>query len=95
MPSHDLAALAEVVTALKQALSEHLVAVILFGSRARDRLQESSDWDLLVIARDLPVKILARHLLLKNVLPCGLAGARRRLGQDTKGIRGGAAITVS
>ena len=69
MSSPDLATLQEVVTALRQALSQRLIAVVLFGSRARGEAQETSDWDLLVIARDLPAKTLARHLLLKNALP--------------------------
>ena len=69
MSSHDLAAVQEAVTAFKQALPNRLIAVVLFGSRARGEAQETSDWDLLVIARDLPAKTLARHLLLKNALP--------------------------
>jgi hypothetical protein len=46
-----------------------LLAVILFGSRARGEATETSDWDLLVIARELPTQTLARHILLKNALP--------------------------
>jgi predicted nucleotidyltransferase len=69
MSSVDPAALQEAVIALRQALSKRLIAVVLFGSRARGEAHETSDWDLLVIARDLPAKTLARHLLLKNALP--------------------------
>ncbi len=43
--------------------------MILFGSRARGEAQPDSDWDLLVIARDLPKGTLSRHSLLKKALP--------------------------
>lgn len=58
-----------VIDALKQALSDNLVAVVLFGSRARGEADENSDWDLLVIARHLPEKPFKRHLYLKKMLP--------------------------
>lgn len=58
-----------VVESLKQALNDNLIAVVLFGSRARGEADESSDWDLLVIARDLPQKLFQRHLHLKKMLP--------------------------
>ncbi len=61
--------LAEVVAALKQGLGDSLVSVVLFGSRARGEADEASDWDLLVIARYLPDKVMDRHLLLKQMLP--------------------------
>ena len=61
--------LAEIVQALRQGLSEDLVAVALYGSRARGESGPESDWDLLVIARDLPEKPLQRHFRLKTMLP--------------------------
>lgn len=69
MSSQDRIAIQEVVTALRQTLGRRLLAVILFGSRARGEATETSDWDLLVIARELPTQTLARHILLKNALP--------------------------
>ena len=59
----------EVLAALKQGLVDRLVAVVLFGSRARGDAHEASDWDLLLIARDLPPKPFQRHLYLKRMLP--------------------------
>lgn len=59
----------EVVIALRNALNEDLLAVVLFGSHARGEAAEFSDWDLLVIARRLPERTLERHFLLKNLLP--------------------------
>ncbi|WP_447975013.1 nucleotidyltransferase domain-containing protein [Nitrospira sp. Kam-Ns4a] len=41
------------VASLAQRLGPDLVAVVLFGSRARGEAREDSDWDLLVIARHL------------------------------------------
>ncbi|HEX9922537.1 MAG TPA: nucleotidyltransferase domain-containing protein [Anaerolineae bacterium] len=70
-PNHKDAAsqIMPVIDALKQALGESLVSVILFGSRARGNATETSDWDLLVIARHLPEKPFERHLHLKNIVP--------------------------
>ncbi len=61
--------LPEVISALKGGLGDGLVALVLFGSRARDEADESSDWDLLLMAHHLPAKTLERHLLLKSLLP--------------------------
>jgi uncharacterized protein len=55
--------------ALQEALGERLVGVVLYGSRARDDARPGSDWDLLVVARDLPQGTMARHLALKRALP--------------------------
>jgi len=65
----NLSPMKPVIDALKQALSDNLVAVVLFGSRARGEADENSDWDLLVIARQLPEKPFKRHLYLKIMLP--------------------------
>lgn len=61
--------ISEVVTALRQSLGDDLIAVVLFGSRARGEADEASDWDLLVIARQLPKQAFRRHLQLKTALP--------------------------
>ncbi len=58
-----------VIDALRQALKERLVAVVLFGSRARGDAAESSDWDVLVIAEGLPEKTLERYFAIKPLLP--------------------------
>jgi len=56
------------VGALQEALGEGLLAVVLFGSRARGDAGETSDWDLLVIAEDLPQRLLERQQLLGQTL---------------------------
>jgi uncharacterized protein len=64
-----LAPLAQVVAALHRALGDDLVGVAVFGSRARGDASEESDWDLLLIARNLPERTLERHFWLKSLLP--------------------------
>jgi predicted nucleotidyltransferase len=61
--------LSPVLTALKGVLGERLIALVLFGSQARGEGNETSDWDLLLIATDLPLGSLKRHLVLKRALP--------------------------
>ena len=62
------------VESLKAAFGERLVSVVLFGSRARGEDSRDSDWDLLVIAEELPPKHYERHLFLKGLLPTGCEG---------------------
>ncbi|MGH2352682.1 MAG: nucleotidyltransferase domain-containing protein [Chloroflexota bacterium] len=66
--------LAQAVDALRNALGERLIAVVLFGSRARGDAHEGSDWDLLVIAEGLPQAPFQRYLYLKQLLPPGTRG---------------------
>ncbi len=61
--------LAEVVAALKRRLGDSLVSIVLFGSRARSEAGETSDWDLLIIARHLPDKTMERHMAFMSMLP--------------------------
>jgi hypothetical protein len=76
-----LAPLAEVVAALDRALGDDLVGVAIFGSRARGDANEESDWDLLVIARNLPERAFRRHLWLKSLLPADWRGQVTILGK--------------
>ena len=63
-----------IVDALCDGLGDALVAVILYGSRARGTARPDSDWDVLVIAAGLPSRMLERHLLIKRVLPPSIRG---------------------
>ncbi len=63
-----------VLTALQRGLGNNLVAVVLFGSRARGEAEANSDWDLLVIAHELPQRSFQRHLHLKQMLPAEWRG---------------------
>jgi predicted nucleotidyltransferase len=58
----------QAVAVLRQNLGDKLVAVVLFGSRARDEALEDSDWDLLVIADQLPRSPLERHRVVREPL---------------------------
>lgn len=64
-----------VIIALKQALADDFIALALFGSQARGQATPASDWDLLLIARNLPEKHLSRHLFLKKSVPESHRGA--------------------
>jgi uncharacterized protein len=58
-----------IVSGLREGLGDDLLAVVLFGSRARGEAREGSDWDFLVVARDLPERTLERVFRLKKMLP--------------------------
>lgn len=64
----------ETVSKLREGLGEDLVAVVLFGSRAREEAHEGSDWDVLVVARRLPKRTLERAIRLKQMLPACYRG---------------------
>jgi uncharacterized protein len=63
------------VEALRKALGERLVAVVLFGSRARGEARADSDWDLLVLAERLPQNTFDRQLFFGRLLPSDIPGA--------------------
>jgi len=63
------AALAPVIDALRNGLGDDLVAVVLFGSRARGEGGPDSDWDLLVIAENLPDSPWHRQKQMLALLP--------------------------
>ena len=54
---------------LRTALGDHLVGLVLFGSRARGSAREDSDWDILLVAEDLPERSFPRHRFLIETLP--------------------------
>lgn len=65
----------QAITALQAGLGDRLIAVVLFGSRARGEASAESDWDMLLIAEGLPPTPFERHLFLKRLLPHGCRGA--------------------
>ncbi len=48
------------IEAYKTHLGANLISIVLFGSRARGDYTESSDFDILIIAKSLPERHLAR-----------------------------------
>jgi uncharacterized protein len=71
----------QALPALRVALGANLIAVVLYGSRAKGEAHDQSDWDLLIIADNLPEKSLARHFFLKRALPANCRGAVSLLGK--------------
>ena len=63
------------VKTLLRRLGERLEAVVLFGSRARGEAHPESDWDILLIVKDLPRSPLARQRLLLEALPPALSAS--------------------
>jgi predicted nucleotidyltransferase len=47
-------ALEEFVEACKKKLEKNLISIVLFGSRVKGYAREDSDYDLLIIAKNLP-----------------------------------------
>ena len=68
-PPTQILTLSEVVEELKEKLTNCLVAAVLFGSRARGDAHKESDWDVLIIAHDLPDRPFRCHTFLKAQLP--------------------------
>lgn len=58
-----------IVSGLREGLGNELVAAVLFGSRARGEAREGSDWDFLIVARNLPERTLERAFGLKKMVP--------------------------
>jgi uncharacterized protein len=58
-------ALGEFVKVCKKKLGKSLISIILFGSRVKDYAREDSDYDLLIIAKNLP-DIKERFYLLEK-----------------------------
>lgn len=68
-PDRLVRQLQPVITALRQALGDDLVALVLFGSRARGDARPDSDWDLLLIAENLPRSPWRRQQKILALLP--------------------------
>jgi hypothetical protein len=63
------------LAALREGLGQRLVAVVLLGSHARAEATPESDWDLLILAKDLPESPFERSLFVKCLLPADCRGA--------------------
>ncbi|MCL6543062.1 MAG: nucleotidyltransferase domain-containing protein [Roseiflexus sp.] len=61
--------LAPVVESLRNGLGDNLLALVLFGSRARGDALPDSDWDLLLIAENLPDSPWHRQQQILALLP--------------------------
>ena len=61
-------AINEFVEACKEKFGEDLISIVLFGSYARGNFKESSDVDLLVIAKNLPGNVFERDKLMEEIV---------------------------
>ncbi len=55
------------VESLKAGLAQNLIALVLFGSRARGETRKVSDWDLFLLARSLPTSPMKRYSYLRGL----------------------------
>lgn len=60
--------LKEILECYKKHLGENLVSLVLFGSRARRDARDTSDYDLFIIAKGIPVKPFRRKLFIRTPL---------------------------
>jgi len=67
LPSKVRKALNEFVEACKEKFGKDLVSVVLFGSRVKGYTREDSDFDVLVVVKNLP-DVKERFLLGYKVL---------------------------
>lgn len=58
----------KIVNCYKDYLGDHLISMVLFGSRARADAKETSDYDIFIIAEDLPLRPFQRVLFIRNPL---------------------------
>ena len=57
-----------IVNCYEDYLGDHLISLVFFGSRARGDEKETSDYDLFIIAKNLPQKPFQRVLFIRNPL---------------------------
>lgn len=58
----------KIVNLYKEFLGDRLISIILFGSRARGDANPKSDYDLFIIAEELPLRPFQRLLYIRQPL---------------------------
>ncbi len=58
----------KVVNCYKNYLGDHLISIVLFGSHARGDAKETSDYDLFIVAKDIPQGHFQRVLFIRGPL---------------------------
>jgi predicted nucleotidyltransferase len=64
----DLTILNKIAKCYKEYMGDRLVSIVLFGSHARGDAKETSDYDLFIIARELPLRHFQRLLYIRKPL---------------------------
>jgi len=64
-----LAGLEQVVKVFKEKLGKSLIGIALFGSTTRGEAHSDSDWDIFIIAKELPDNAFERQMFLRSMLP--------------------------
>ena len=77
------------VEGLQQGLGQNLIAVVLFGSRARGEATAESDWDIFLMAESLPSSPLKRHAFLCKLVPRDFKGEVSFLAKTREEFAGG------
>lgn len=62
------------VESLKRGMGRNLIALVLFGSRARGKGRKTSDWDIFVLAWSLPLSPMKRYRYLRELCDTELKG---------------------
>jgi predicted nucleotidyltransferase len=60
--------LKRIVDCYKDYMGDRLISMVLFGSRARGDAKETSDYDLFIVAEELPPKPFKRVLFIRTPL---------------------------
>ena len=58
----------KIVDCYKEYLGDHLISMVLFGSHARGDSKVTSDYDLFIIAEELPSRPFPRMLFIRKPL---------------------------
>ncbi len=66
--------LRQFVETLRKGLGTGLMAIALFGSRARGEKRKGRDWNVFILARSLPVSPMKRYAYLRSLCKKELEG---------------------
>jgi len=65
----DIKKFEPLIEVFERQLGEGLISLVLFGSQARGGGSKKSDWDLFLLAKDLPDHPFERQIFLRKTIP--------------------------
>jgi|GEM_PF-2815534 len=65
----DIKIFGSLIEAFHQQLGDGLISLVLFGSRARGEGSDRGDWDIFLIAKELPTNPFERQITLRKIIP--------------------------